>query len=237
MAFYMGKSPLSPSATSYALRVSLALLIINSILAISLVSTSIVWLNSLRHKVFYFFADGSRHHLSGLPHFFVIDQLYTVNGAAATSLTIGIWGIVSLWLRNLTQYRTGDFAKFSRYCYYLWVSFNVPALLLTNVSLIYIFAITNAQAGQKIDTELAVELNGSPYFEGTWTPQSWLSAVLGLKLVRDREDIENQLKLMEAWRYNLIPMFVIHLTETALVFMDYNRWLRKPKLPEAYAGF
>lgn len=34
-----------------------------------------------------------------------------------------------------------------------------------------------------------------------------------------------------------LEVFVLQLGETVLAFMDYNRWLRKPRLPEAYSGF
>ncbi|TGJ82362.1 hypothetical protein E0Z10_g6419 [Xylaria hypoxylon] len=204
MAFHSQKSPLAPSPISYALRVSLVLLIVNAIIQISFASSCISWLNALGHKTFQFFAYGSRHHLSGLPESLLITHVYTSNIAAIVALIIGLWGGLSLWLRNLTQYRTGGFTKFSRYFYYLWVSFNIPSLLLTNAALIYVFAITNSQDGPNIDRDLAVDLNGSSYTRDTWTPQSWLEAVLRLKLLRDRVYTEQWLHLINAWQYNLI---------------------------------
>ncbi len=206
MIFHVKRSPLAPSATSIALRISIWLLMLDSIVEITFASSATAWLNdTASHKIFRFTADGSRHHLSGLPLHFIVNQVDTSNSAAIIALVvIGIWGSVSLWLRNLTQYRTGTFANFSRCCYYLWVSFNIPALILTGAALIYVLAVTNTRGGQKIDTALAVDLNGSPYNQNTWTPQSWFSAVLRLKLVRDREDITRHLHVIRGWQYNLI---------------------------------
>ncbi|KAI1424621.1 hypothetical protein F5Y12DRAFT_715022 [Xylaria sp. FL1777] len=234
MIFHVERSPLMPSATSIALRLSIGLLMLDSLIEIALAGNTTAWLSdTVRHKIFHFTAYGSRHHLYGLPLYLISNQIDTSSGAAITAfIVIGIWGFLSLWLRNLTQYRRGKFAKFSRYFYYLWVSFNVPALILTGAALTYVFTVTNARAGQRIDTALAVNLNGSPYYVNTWTPQSWFSAVLRLKLTRDREDIARHLNVMRGWQYNLIPMFLLQLAETVLAFLDYNRWIQKPKLPE-----
>ncbi|RWA06953.1 hypothetical protein EKO27_g8153 [Xylaria grammica] len=206
MAFHVGeKSPLTPSLTSYLLRVILVMLIVNSVLEIGFASASAIWLRGLQHRVFHFFAYGSRHHLAGLPASFIVNHVNTSIAAAVSGLMMGAWGLVALWMRNLTQYRTGAFAKYSRYGYYLWVSANVPSLVLTVVAIIYVFTVSKVKTGHRIDTQLAVELNGAPYTRDTWTPQTWLAAVLKLKLLRDREDISDQLKLMEGWQFNNIP--------------------------------
>ncbi|KAI1274714.1 hypothetical protein F5Y07DRAFT_401193 [Xylaria sp. FL0933] len=238
MIFHRERSPLTPSATSVALRVSIGLLVLDSIIEIALASSSTAWINNTaRHKIFRFIAYGSRHHLSGLPREFISNQIDTSNGAATTAFFIGILGFLCLWLRNLTQYRTGGFAKFSRYFYYFWVSLNIPALLLTGAAVAYVLAITKEKKGQTIDTALAVDLNGSTYSQGTWTPQSWFAAVLGLHLTRDREDIARHLNIMRGWQYNLLTMFSLQLPQAILAFMDYNRWIHKPKLPEEFSRF
>ncbi|KAI2628188.1 hypothetical protein GGS21DRAFT_246328 [Xylaria nigripes] len=226
------------SPTSIALGVFMLLLTIDSIIQMSFASSIVAWLNNtVRRRFFRFRVDESKYHLSGLPRRFILGQVYTSNGAAGTAIVVVVGGILALWLRKRAQHRTGKLASSSRFFYYCWLSFNLPALLLTSVALGYVVAITKAQAGQTIDVPLAKQLNGSTYTQGIWTPQSWLFAVLGLDLLRDREQIQHHLSVIQWWQYNLILMFILHVGETLLAFRDYSRWVRKPMQPEAYGGF
>ncbi|KAI0399134.1 hypothetical protein F4802DRAFT_603260 [Xylaria palmicola] len=231
--------PRTPSVTSIVLRVFTGLLILDSLIELSFISSTISWLDdTARHKIFRFVAYGSKHHLSGLPRHLIVDHADLGNGAAATALVVvGFGGIISILLRNWAQYRKGELAKLCRYFYYLWLAFNIPALIFTSAALIYVFAVTNARAGQRIDTPLAVNLNGRTYDRGIWTPVDWFSAVLRLRLTRDREEILKHLTIMRGWQYNLITMFLLQLGETFFALMDYKLWTRKPRLPEAYSGF
>ncbi|KAI1303855.1 hypothetical protein F5Y03DRAFT_395813 [Xylaria venustula] len=239
MKFDMKRSPLTPSVVSIALRVSIGLVMLDSIIEISFASSTSSWLrNTASHKIFQFIAYGSRHPLSGLPRNLIANQIDMTNAAAIIAfLVVGGWGFLSLWLRNLTQYRTGSFAKINSYNYYLWVSCSVAALLLTVATLAYVSGVTNALAGQRIEKSFAVDLNGSIYYKNTWTPQSWFTAVLRLNLIGDREDITKHLNIMRVWQYNLISMFFFQLIETTLAYLDYNRWIHKPKVPEACSRF
>ncbi|KAI1122375.1 hypothetical protein F5Y10DRAFT_76648 [Nemania abortiva] len=242
MTYYVERSAFRPralSATSAALRVCVGLLVIDAIIEMAFASSTTAWLDhTASHTAFRFVANGRKHPLSGHPRHFIVDQVHTSNAAAVAALIIvGFGSAVSLRLRDWAQHRKGQLAKGCRYFYYLWLSFNVPAVLLTGVALIYVFAVTNTRTTQKISTALAVNENSRPYSRGTWTPQSWFAAVLRLELVRGKEDIVKQLVVMQGWQYNLVPMFVLQLSETVLAFMDYNRWIREPRLPEAYSGF
>ena len=192
MAFRVERSPLSPSFTSIALRVFLLLLTLDAIIELVLTSSSLGWLANIAksHKYFRFTAYGSKHFLSGLPRNFLDYPTQICQIAAGTAVFfVGVIGFMCLWLRNLTQYRIGQFAKGCRCSYYTWV------ILLAEAS---------RQPGQ-IDKVLAIELNGSQYDHGAWGPQSWFSAVLGLELLHDREDISKQLILIKGWQYNIIP--------------------------------
>ncbi|KAJ2977618.1 hypothetical protein NUW58_g7756 [Xylaria curta] len=189
------------------LKLCIGLLVIDSIIELALVGDTTHWLgDTVGHKNFHFLSDGSRHRLPWLPSHFIIDPVHTSNGAAATIIVaVGAGSVASLWLRNWAQYRTGETPKYCRYFYYIWLSSNVPGLLLTGAALVYVFATTNARAGQQIDVALAVDLDGRPYNRGTWTPQGWFSAVLELRLLRNREEIVKHLSIMKGWQYNLIP--------------------------------
>ncbi|KAI0104025.1 hypothetical protein GGR51DRAFT_240416 [Nemania sp. FL0031] len=210
MVYYVDRSafrPHAPSATSIALRVCIGLLVIDAIIEMAFASSTAAWLDhTAGPTAFRFVAYGRKHPLAGHPRHFVVGQVHTSNAAAVAALIlVGFGSVVSLRLRNWAQHRKGKLAKCSRYFYYLWLSFSVPALLLTSVALIYVFAVTSTGMNQKISTALAVNENSRPYSRGTWTPQSWFSAVLRLELVRGREDIVKQLVVMQGWQYNLVP--------------------------------
>ncbi|KAI0453791.1 hypothetical protein F5B21DRAFT_504883 [Xylaria acuta] len=224
------------SVTSIALKACIGLMMIDAIIEVSFVSSSIAWLQDMAGRKFlHFVASGSKHRLSVLPLHLVTEHLQTINGASGTAFAlVGLGGIAALVLRDWAQYRVGRVAKSCRYFYYLWLSCNMPALLLTGATVIYVFAITNERAGQKISVPEAVSLNGSPYDLNNWTPAGWFSAVLKLKLLRDRADIERQLAMMKAWLYNLPTMFLFQSGVTVLGYMDYSRWFIKPRLPEGF---
>ncbi|KAI8945947.1 hypothetical protein F4801DRAFT_97073 [Xylaria longipes] len=224
------------SATSVALKACIGLLMIDAIVEVAFVSSSLAWLHDpTGHKFLHFVAYGSKHRLPVLPLHFITEHLHTCNGAAGTALAlVGSGGIAALLLRDWAQYRTGEAAKCCRYLYYLWLSCNLPALLYTGAIIIYVFALTNARAGQKLYIPEAVNLNGSAYDLNNWTPDGWFSAVLKLKLLRDRADIEWQLAVMRGWLYNLPTMFLFQSGVTVLGYMDYNRWIIKPRLPEGF---
>ncbi|KAI1436565.1 hypothetical protein GGR50DRAFT_229767 [Xylaria sp. CBS 124048] len=226
------------SSTSLALGAFMLLLTIDSIIQMCFASSIVAWIeHTVRIQIFRFRVDGSKYHLSGLPRHFILGQIYTTNGAAGTAIVVVVAGILALWLRRRSQHSTGKLATSSRIFYYCWLSLNLPALLLTSVALGYAVAIAKAQAGQTIDVPLAVRLNGSTYSQGTWTPQSWFSAVMGLDLTRDREDLKQHLHIIQWWQYNLILMFVLHVGHTMLAFRDYSCWVRTPRQPEVYTGF
>ncbi|KAI0183889.1 hypothetical protein EV127DRAFT_506261 [Xylaria flabelliformis] len=224
------------SVTSVALKVSIGLLMIDAIVEVSFVSSSLTWLHDkAARKLLHFAAYGSKHRLPMLPRHLIIEHLRTANGAAGTAFAlVGVGGILALILRNWAQYRTGRLPRFCRYFYYIWLSCNMPALLLTGATIIYVFALTNGHASQRIYVLEAVNLNGRPYDLSNWTPDGWFSAVLRLKLLRDRMEIEKQLTVMRGWLYNLPIMFLFQSGVTVLGYMDYNRWVMKPRLPEGF---
>ncbi|KAI0515072.1 hypothetical protein F5B22DRAFT_646949 [Xylaria bambusicola] len=240
MVFYGERSPLSPSFTSIALRIATALLLLDAVVEVAFAGSSLTWLGKLAsgHKAFHFTAFGGKHHLAAIPRNFIGYQLYLCNVASVTAFFfVGVLGFISLWLRNLTQYRTGWFAKFSRYSYYTWVIMVGPSLVLTTAALACVFTEASHETGHHIDTALAIKLNGSPYNRGTWTPQSWFSAVLELQLLRDREDIVKHLTLMEGWKYNLIDLFVLQFFHFLITVADLMRWIQKPRHPETWSRF
>ncbi|OTB03625.1 hypothetical protein M426DRAFT_173794 [Hypoxylon sp. CI-4A] len=214
---------------SLALKVAIGLLMVVSILELAFVSSMVAWLHRTASKGFSFEFNGSTHLLAGKPMDLMVNQGHASNGAAGTAFVlIGLGGgVVALSLRRWSSHKSGGLVVLARYVYSFWVLVNAPALLLTLAALAYVFAVTSARGGQTIDASLAAGLNGSPYPLESWTPQTWFAAVLRLDLVDARSDIQDHLRVMRGWQYNLIPMFVVQLAVTVLALWEFLAWRRQ----------
>ncbi|KAI1772238.1 hypothetical protein F4818DRAFT_180145 [Hypoxylon cercidicola] len=217
------------SRLSLALKVAIGLLMVDSIIELSFVSSMVAWLHRTASQGFFINYDGSTYLLAGEPLNLMVDQGHTSNGAAGTAfIIIGLGGILGLLLRSWSRNKSGGAATFARSIYYIWLSFTIPAFLLTTGALAYVFAVTNAHEGQTIDVALVAGLNGRKYPLDDWAPQNWFSAVLNLDLVDAREDIQSHLSVMRGWQYNLIPMFIVQLGVTVLALWEFVDRRRQP---------
>ncbi|KAL7621862.1 hypothetical protein AAE478_007362 [Parahypoxylon ruwenzoriense] len=221
------------SRLSLALRIAIALLMVDSIIELSFVSSMVAWVHRRASQGFLFNYNGSTYLLAGEPLNLMVDQGHTSNGAAGTAfVVIGLGGILTLSLRHWFYHKLGPLGIITRSLYNLWAFINIPAFLLTTGALAYVFAVTNAHEGQTIDVSLAAALNGNPYPFNFWTPQNWFSAVLQLDLVDARDDIESHLYVMRGWQYNLIPMFIVQLGVTVLALWEFSSWRRQTRTTE-----
>lgn len=104
--------------------------------------------------------------------------------------------------------------------YPTWVGFTVVSVLLTLAALIYTFVVTHTTDSAHSAIELGTAAAASrrtahghvaPYPGGSWTPENWYKAVLGLEFVDEGQkgDIRTHVHLMEGWRWNLIPLLVL----------------------------
>jgi hypothetical protein len=110
--------------------------------------------------------------------------------------------------------------------FFLWALVTVLSWLLTFGALIYVFAVTSTTNGQSIDLSVAsANPDPTPYPLDSWTPETWYSAVLQLTLAAqdDRDTIGRYLHIMQAWRWNLIPMFVLGFILMDLVLLEIIR--------------
>ena len=205
-----------------ALKVTLGLLMVNSLIELSFISSTVAWLHFTASGTFAVTLGGSTFNLAGKPVNLMLSQGHTSNSAAGTAfMIVGLGGILTLWLRSRLKHALGG--RFGVILHSFWIGANVAALLLTLAALAYVFTVTNAYAGQAIDLNAAAALGGAGYRLGTWTPQTWFAAVLQLPLADGdvRADIASHYRVMLGWQYNLIPMFLIQLAETAFAGIDY----------------
>jgi len=214
---------MAPLPTSLLLKISLALLLIDSIIELSFISSMVSWLHRRAGRDFLVnLSNGTPFSLHGKPLDLLVDQGHTSNGAAGTAFVlIGLGGILALYIRGK--------GRFGKGWYTFWLVMTVPSMLLTLAALIYTFVITNDHRGQRIDVEVAASLDNRPYPDFVpypleeWTPENWFGAVLELALASegDRSNIESHLKVMRGWRWNLIPMFLIGVAVCGAAFAEF----------------
>lgn len=105
------------------------------------------------------------------------------------------------------------------------------SFLLTLSALVYTFVVT-AQTDSKhsrIDLSVAANTYASrtgvvfKYPDDTWTPENWFKAVLKLAFVDEGQkgDIRTHVRLMEGWRWNLIPLLLLGLSVMGIAVMGW----------------
>lgn len=209
---------------------AMGLMMLDAALEMGLIVSMVYWLHNRAGKAFEVKYQGGSFSLHGKPAGLLVNQGHTSNGAAGTALVlIGIGGILALWLRARADRKlSGTFSGFGKGWYHFWLFMTVVSTLLTVAAIIYTFILTYEYDGQAIDIHLASTLNNKPYPNYAayplhkWTPENWLDAVLKLPLTSssDRSDINTNLYLMRAWRWNLFPLFAFELAVCVLAFLD-----------------
>lgn len=213
---------------------ALALLMIDAIIELSFISSMVAWLHSTAGGEFEVIAPEMQGTMSfslhGKPKGLLLNQGHTSNGAAGTAFVlVGFGGILILTLRHRAS-TSHRMAKLTVYLYWAWIVSTVLSVLLTLAALAYTFAVTNQTRGQHIDIATAASLDNRPYPNyvayptDDWTPETWFEAVLDLTLVSrsQRSDIAHHLTIMRAWRWNLVPLFLLGLVLSAVAMV--NAW-------------
>ena len=116
--------------------------------------------------------------------------------------------------------------------YPTWVVFTVLSFLLTLSALIYTFVVTHQtdSSHSRINlstaaatSKLTVAGHVAPYPDDTWTPENWYKAMLKLAFVDEGQkgDIRTHVRLMEGWRWNLIPLLLLGFAVMVIAIMGY----------------
>jgi len=105
----------------------------------------------------------------------------------------------------------------------VYTIFTVLSLFLTLAALAYTFAVTNQTKGQSIDKAVAVQFEGENYPLDKWSPENWTKALLALPLTSntDANYLSHWLHVIEGWKWNLIPMFLLGLLVASLTVKEY----------------
>ncbi|KAF1984768.1 hypothetical protein K402DRAFT_447506 [Aulographum hederae CBS 113979] len=180
------------------LYVLLGLLMVDAITEVGFVGSMVGYLHDNHgNKPFeiQYTAENGIFLLPAKPTHPIVDQGHTSNGAAGTALVlVGILGYVVLWLKSRPQHMS--IALLTRPAFLTWVVLTVLSFLLTLAALAYTFTVTHSTSNQTIDLS---------------APGNWYKAVLELQFQDPNEkgDIRNHIRLMEGWRWNLIPLFLL----------------------------
>jgi len=203
---------------SIILKALLAVLMIDCLLEVGFIGSTVGFL----HKDGLYQIVGGKL-LDAKPVGMMVNQGHTSNGAAGTALIlVGLLGLLVLGGRGFIE------RKFPRYLipiYTFWVVISVLSFLLTFAALIYVFVVCHQTSGQTIDINNPSLTTGAHYPLDKWTPQTWYTAVLQLQFVNqsDRDNVTNHLHLMNGWKWNLIPIFILELVALVLIIMEYMK--------------
>jgi hypothetical protein len=215
----------------------LALLMIDAIIELAFISSMVRWLHYTAGGQFEVIVPETQDKMSfslhGKPKNLLLNQGHTSNGAAGTAFVlVGLGGILVLTLRHRVS-TNGRWAKHVSNSYIAWLISTILTALLTLAALAYTFSVTAATRGQSIDIATAASLDNRPYPnyvaypKDDWTPETWFEAVLQLTLVdsSQRSDIEHHLTIMRAWKWNLIPLFLLGLMLSVVAVLE--AWLER----------
>lgn len=216
----------------FLLPVLLGLLMIDASIEFAFISYMVSWLHHTAGGDFEIIAPSTSDKLSfplhGKPEVMYVNQGHTSNAAAGTAFVlVGIGGIISLMLRHHWT-KKGMLGTFVTASHQIWILTTILSALLTLAALIYTFVLTKLHSIHHINLDVAVSLDNRPYPNyvayplDQWTPETWFVRVLELQLVypAERNDIVRQLRIMRAWRWNLIPMFILGLGLCVIAVWD-----------------
>ncbi|KAF2196852.1 hypothetical protein GQ43DRAFT_425764 [Delitschia confertaspora ATCC 74209] len=200
-----------------------ALLSALSISNLGMISSMVGFIHSQKHDVDTYQVNWPRNtvYLKALPEHIWMDQGHTSNGVAGYGFFLGLFGMVVAW-----RLRRRD-GKISSKSLTLLAVLQTLATLFTLSALIFTFTVTRQTSHQHILPQLAV--SNIPYSMHKWTPETWFKAVLELPLAEGErwEKIRRNVRVMEAWRWMLIPIFLLDLVALGCSAWAVSWWRRE----------
>jgi len=197
--------PTTRSTNFYSLFASNAVLAALSISNVALINSAAGWsLDQKRNaRSFQIEWSGSATPLNVEPKRLWVGQVYASDAAGCYGLLLAVFGMFTAWrarnagraLRSLTALAVLQFI----------------AIWFTTSALIFVFVVTYRTTGRRIREPVASNNIGVNYPEFTWTPETWMKAVLALPWVdgSKRKEVDSKATEMAAWRWMLVPMLVV----------------------------
>ncbi|KAK4101456.1 hypothetical protein N658DRAFT_515965 [Parathielavia hyrcaniae] len=212
-----------PHSLLWLIGIATFLLSVDAAVSLALVSTMVAFLHDHGHGPFAVTPRGkSPFLLFDEPASLVTDQGHTGNAAGGTALVlVGFGGVISLWRESRTRKKWTR----SSHLFYIWSVVVLLSWFLTTAALIYTLVETSMTSGQAIDVGVA------------WTPENWYAAVLALPLASadQRRVVGGNLRLMRAWRWNLVALLLLGSALLALVAVEVAQVRRRNRQPVSMA--
>ena len=143
----------------------------------------------------------------------LLNEGHTANGAAGSGIIFSLAGLGLAWSVRRGRRRDNG-GKASTLLFSFAILMSVYFIFVT-AALAYVFWLTRSTSGQAIDKALAASLNGAgpaaAYPLDQWTPENWFKAMLDLPLSdpTDISYVRGWLRVIEGWKWNLIPMMLV----------------------------
>jgi len=203
---------------------ALLVLMDDSAVELALISSMVGYLHRSGANRYPFKYSGGPASVPAKPAGLMLNQGHTSNGAAGTALVGICFGGFLMMLLERRRAKKNSYAKPS-VLFLAYTIFSILAFLLTLAALAYVFSVTNSTKHNRIVQSIAFATPTSPYPQDSWTPETWTKAMLALPLSNpvDIKYLNHWLKVMDGWKWNLIPMFLIQGAVTALIVLTYRK--------------
>ncbi|KAF2438429.1 hypothetical protein P171DRAFT_458593 [Karstenula rhodostoma CBS 690.94] len=152
-----------------------------------------------------------------------VDQGHESNGVAGYGFFLGL---IAMYVALRQRHRAGK--PPSKTLVGVFV-LQLLSVFFTLSAIIFVFVVTNQTNHQHI-LESAARSN-VPYAEHWWTPENWYKAVLELPLASEqhRRSISSAVTHMVAWKWILVPIFLLDVLTFAITTVEMMRQRRIPR--------
>ncbi|KAL3425505.1 hypothetical protein PVAG01_02296 [Phlyctema vagabunda] len=207
---------------SLPLAAALAVLLVDSAIELAFISSMVGYLLRTAKNEYPFEFQGSTAVIRAEPRSLLVNQGHTSNGAAGTALVIICFGgFVTLFLERRRE-KQGLSYKPS-IIFLIYTVLTILSALLSLAALAYTLTVTYQTNDQDIVQSIAAAQAGGKYPVQDWTPDTWTRAMLRLPLTDgDTADrLRYWLRIIDGWKWNLIPLFLIGTLVAVLCVKEY----------------
>ncbi|KAL5455563.1 hypothetical protein PMIN06_004393 [Paraphaeosphaeria minitans] len=157
------------------------------------------------------------------PANFWTDQGHESNGVAGYGFFLGLIAMYVAWRQ---RHRAGKPPSKTLVAVFV---LQLLSVLFTFSAIVFVFVVTNQTKHQHILESVA--RSNVPYPERWWTPENWYKAVLELPLASEqhRRNISSAVTHMVAWKWILIPIFLLDVLTFAISTVEMIRQRRIPR--------
>ncbi|KAK7192074.1 hypothetical protein PSPO01_01646 [Paraphaeosphaeria sporulosa] len=150
------------------------------------------------------------------------DQGHMSNGVAGYGFFLGL---IAMYVACRQRHRAGKPPSKTLVAVFV---LQLLSVLFTLSAIIFVFIVTNETKHQHILESVA--RSNVPYPEHWWTPENWYKAVLELPLASEqhRSSISSAVTHMVAWKWILIPIFLLDVLTFVITTVEMIRQRRIP---------